>query len=369
MNEPKDRMGTSFERLVADMFHRIGFTTRTNVFTNKENGQRSEQDVLAEKANLKILIQCKDYAKFPDIKLEETIQDLIEDGESMEANTLILTIIGLKDSSRWKNYAKEKGVYLWDEFYWRKLQRLDLYDLIHEIGKNLEIEEVLRRITKKEEEELKKVYENIKSIKDPHKRANILKELEKINLSDEVKKTVQIKKVENEILIEKQNEIEEIIKKREEEEKEKSEDIELEELSKLIKVGNLDYSRRYGILEKIKNELNLSGKSGRIIDVEKIKTFIEKQQEESENENWGDTPHVDLEKLYEEGKISENDKEALQYKIRQTVGISKDGKVKSQKLEIQREIDKAILRRKIYKTLIALGIWIASSLILWRILF
>ena len=105
-DENRDRQGDKFEREMADMFNRIGFRTKLHVFTKKENGQNSEQDVLAERGNLKILIQCKDYAKFPINDLEEVIQDLVEDGQSIGANKLVLAITGHKNLTKWIEYAE-----------------------------------------------------------------------------------------------------------------------------------------------------------------------------------------------------------------------------------------------------------------------
>jgi len=369
MNEQKDRKGDKFEREMEDMFRRIGFTTRNHVFTEKNDGRKSEQDILAEKGGIKVLIQCKDYAKFPNTEIENVIEDLVEDGGSLNADKLVLAITGYRDISRWREYAKENGVYLWNEAYWRKLQSLDLYDLIFEIGKSLEIEDILRRVSKQEEDSLNEIYENIKTIKDPQRRGMILKSLENIPLSDKNKKRTQLKRIENEVLSEKESEIGELNKKIEEQNKAKTEDIELEEIFNLLGSSELDYNKRYKILEKIKRELNLSQKSGRLIDFEKIKTFLEKQQDDSSNECWGDKTYLNLEGLMEEGKLSEKDKQLIQEKIGQTIGISKKGYTESQKIEIGRIIKQAIIKNKIYKISIGVILFLIIDFILWRILF
>src|SRR3989344_6126419 len=135
-DENRDRMGDKFEREMFDLFQRIGFIVKNHVFTKKEEGRKSEQDVLATKGNLKILIQCKDYAKFPLENIGEVIEDLIEDGKSLEVDRLILAITGHKNlSEEYTKNLKKKGIYLWNEDYWRKLQKLDLVDLYEEIGK------------------------------------------------------------------------------------------------------------------------------------------------------------------------------------------------------------------------------------------
>lgn len=362
MSEQKDRMGTNFERMIADMFNRMGFSTKQNIFSNKENGQRSEQDVLAEKGNLKILIQCKDYAKFPDMKMEETIQDLVEDGDSHGADKLILAIIGLKDTNKWENYAKVHGVYLWNEKFWRRLQSLDLYDLIFEIGKSLEIEENLRRISKEEENDLQQIYNILDNTSSAKVKSKIFEKLHNLNLSDENKRKIQIKEIANILLLEQEKETEE-------RGKEKVEDIEFEELFRLINSSNLDYSKRYSTINKIAEISNLSEKSKRILAVEKIKTFLEKQQNDSESEIWGDKRYIELEKLMNEGLLSENDKRRIQEEIGQNIGISKKGYTESQKVKIERIIKNAILKKKIIKTLISIGIWVVITVILWRILF
>jgi len=155
-DENRDRMGDKFEREMADLFQRIGFVVKSHVFTKKEDGRKSEQDILATKGNLKILIQCKDYAKFPFENIEEVIEDLVKDGKSLEADKLILAITGHKNlSDEYTKNLKKKGISLWNEDSWRKLQKLDLIDLYEEIGKNLEIKEVLKRVKDEEEQKVK----------------------------------------------------------------------------------------------------------------------------------------------------------------------------------------------------------------------
>ena len=302
-DENRDRMGDKFEREMFDLFQRIGFIVRNHIFTRKEDGRKSEQDVLAIKGNLKILIQCKDYAKFPFENIEEVIEDLVEDGKSLEADKLILAITGHKNlSDEYIMNLKKKGICLWNEDYWRKLQRLDLVDLYEEVGKNLEIKEVLKRVKDEEEQKLTSLYDKIEKIEDKNKKRSIFEQLEKLEFSDYTKREIQLKKIENEILLEKEREVDEQAESR-------VEDIELEELFSMVKKLDLDFNKRYLILDKIRNDIDLSRKSGKIIDIEKIKTFIEKQEENLEDEKWGDTKIDDLEELRDNGKISKEDYE------------------------------------------------------------
>lgn len=368
MIEQKDRMGASFERLVADVFSRIGFRVKLNIFTNKENGQKSEQDILAEKGNLKILVQCKDYTKFPEMKMEETIQDLIEDGDSMGANKLVLAIIGLKDSNKWRSYAEEKGIYLWNENYWRKLQNLDLYDLILEVGKNLEIEEILRRISKEEEKNLKSIYENIESIKDPKRRKLIFQELERIELSDETKKRVKLKKIGNEILLEKEREIEELKRKLEEQGKERVEDFELAERFRKINEANLDNHKKYLVLDKIIKKMILSAKSKSILNWEEIDTWIKKLQEDSDIEKGLDERLVILEEKRKNGKISFKEYSVLKEKAKE-IGASKRGILNAEIKSFDYDLNKAIFKKKLIKIAVSLGVLTIIFITLWRFYF
>lgn len=366
MSEEKDRMGTNLERMAADMFKRIGFETKPNVFTNKESGERSEQDVLAEKGELRILIQCKDYAKFPDTNFEETIQDLIEDGKSLEASKLILVIIGMKDPDKWEIYAKERRVYLWDENYWRKLQRLDLIELYEEIGKSLEIKEVLKREKEIEERKLNSLYEKIDKIGDAKRKRLVYEQLEKLEFTDYTKREIQIKKIENEILIEKEKEVDEKIRLQ-------VEDIELEEL--FSQFSSLDFDNKYLILEEIKSRLDLSEKSGRIINVEIIKTIITRVLEDSANTEFGDKRLNEIRDLLDNGSISEDDYEKLKKEII-SAGVSKRGIIETAQRQITTSIEiakKNNRKRKIIKKLkitsIAIVLWAIISYIIWRGLF
>lgn len=361
-DENRDRMGDKFEREMSDLFQRIGFVVKMHIFIKKEDGRNSEQDVLATKGNLKVLIQCKDYAKFPFENIEEVANDLIEDGESLEADRLILAITGHKNLS--EDHVKKlkiKGIYLWNEDYWRKLQKLDLIDLYEEIGKNIEIKEVLKRVKDEEEKRLKSLYEKIETIQDKDKKRVIFEHLEKLEFSDYTKLEIQIKKIENEIIFEKEKELEEQTES-------KVEDIELEELFNKIDESNLGFNKRYLILEKIKQTLELSKKSGRIIDVEKIKTFIEKQEEDSSIENWGDEKLDLLEEMRKEGKIS--NKTYLEFKEKaKKIGASKRGISNSERKSFDYELNKKILRKKLIKIAISFGILSIIFIILWRILF
>lgn len=361
-DENRDRMGDKFEREMSDLFQRIGFVVKNHVFTKKEDGRKSEQDVLATKGNLKILIQCKDYAKFPFENVEEVINDLIEDGESLEADKLILAITGHKNLSEdYVRELKKRGIYLWDEEYWRKLQKLDLIDLYEEIGKNLEIKEVLKRVKDEEEQKLKSLYEKIDRIEDKRRKKSILEQLEDIEFSDYTKREIQLRKIENEILLEKEKEVGERTES-------KVEDIELEELFNKINESNLGFNKRYLILEKIKQNLELSKKSGRIIDVEKIKTFIEKQEEDSSIENWGDEKLDFLEEMRKEGKISH--KKYLEFKEKaKEIGASKMGISNSERKSFDYELNKEILRKKLIKIAISFGILAIIFMILWGVLF
>ncbi len=361
-DENRDRMGDKFEREMSDLFQRIGFVVKNHVFTKKEDGRKSEQDVLATKGNLKILIQCKDYAKFPFENIEEVINDLIEDGEFLEADRLILAITGHKNLSEdYIRKLKKKGIYLWNEDYWRKLQKLDLIDLYEETGKNLEIKEVLKRVKDEEEQKLNSLYEKIENIEDKNKKKVIFEQLENIEFLDYTKKEVQIRKVENEILLQKEREVEEQTES-------KVEDIELEELFDRINKSNLNFNKRYLILEKIKQNLELSKKSGRIIDVEKIKTFIEKQEGDSSVENWGDEKLDYLEEMRKEGKISY--KKYLEFKEKaKEIGASKMGISNAERKGFEYELNNEILKKKIIKIAISLGIIALIFIILWRVLF
>jgi len=361
-DENRDRMGDKFEKEMADLFQRIGFATKRNVFTKKKDGRNSEQDVIATKGKLKIVIQCKDYAKFPIGSLEEVVQDLIEDGESLDADKLILAITGHKTLS--EDNAKElkkKGIYLWNEEYWRKLQKLDLIDLYEEIGKNLEIKEVLKRVKEEEEQKLKSFYDKIDKIEDKKRKKSILEQLERIEFSDYTKREIQLKKIENEILFEKEKETEEQIES-------KVEDIELEELFSLVNKSNFSFNKRYIILSKIRKDLELSKKSGKIIDIEKIKTFIEKQKEDFSVENWGDEKLDDLEEMRKEGKISPKKYLELKEKAKK-IGVSKKGISKAERKSFDYELDKAIFKKKLIKIIISLGVLAIIFTILWRILF
>jgi Holliday junction resolvase len=344
-DENRDRMGDKFEREMSDLFQRIGFVVKNHVFTKKEDGKKSEQDVLATKGNLKILIQCKDYAKFPFENIEEVIKDLIEDGESLEADKLILAITGHKNLLEdYITKLKKKGIYLWNEDYWRKLQKLDLIDLYEEIGKNLEIKEVLKRVKDEEEQKLKSLYDKIDKIEDKKRKKSILEQLENIEFSDYTKREIQLRKIENEILLEKEKEVDEKAER-------DVEDIELEELFSLIRKPDFDFNKRYLILEKIKQSLELSKKSGKIIDVERIKTFIEKQEEDSSSENWGDERLDSLEELRDKGEISHEDYERLRGRVR-GIGVSKKGEKNAEKKSFEYELKKAkslAKRKRIFK--------------------
>jgi len=361
-DENRNRMGDKFEREMADLFQRIGFATKRNVFTKKEDGRNSEQDVVATKGKLKIVIQCKDYAKFPLESLKEVVEDLIEDGESLDADKLILAITGHKSLS--ESNAKElkrKGIYLWNEDYWRKLQKLDLIDLYEEIGKNLEIKEVLKRVKDEEEQKLKSLYEKIDKIEDRKRKKSILEQLENIEFSDYTKREIQLRKIENEILLEKEKETEEQTES-------KVEDIELEELFSLVNESDFSFNKRYLILDKIRKDLELSKKSGKIIDVEKIKTFIEKQKEDFSVENWGDEKLDYLEEMRREGKISYKKYLELKEKAKE-IGASKSGISKAERKNFDYTLNKEILRKKLIKIAISLGIMAIIFMFLWRIIF
>src|SRR3989344_299332 len=331
-DENRDRMGDKFEREMFDLFQRIGFIVRNHIFTRKEDGRKSEQDVLAIKGNLKILIQCKDYAKFPFENIEEVIEDLVEDGKSLEADKLILAITGHKNlSDEYIMNLKKKGICLWNEDYWRKLQRLDLVDLYEEVGKNLEIKEVLKRVKDEEEQKLTSLYD-------------------------------KIKKIENEILLEKEREVDEQAESR-------VEDIELEELFSMVKKLDLDFNKRYLILDKIRNDIDLSRKSGKIIDIEKIKTFIEKQEENLEDEKWGDTKIDDLEELRDNGKISKEDYEKLRGKVR-SMGVSKKGFANAERKSFEYELKKARSlekKKRFFKIFKISSIFIISLLLIFAV--
>jgi len=363
-DENRDRMGDKFEREMADLFQRIGFIVKNHVFTKKEDGRKSEQDVLAIKGNLKILIQCKDYAKFPFENIEEVINDLIEDGKSLNTDKLILAITGHKNlSDDYVKKLKKKGIYLWNEKYWRKLQKLDLIDLYEEIGKNLEIKDVLKRVKEEEKQKLNSLYEKIDKIEDKRKKKSILEQLENIEFSDYTKQEIQLKKIENEILLEKEKEVDERAERN-------VEDVELEELFSLVNKSDFNFNRRYLILDKIRKDLELSKKSGKIIDVEKIKTFIEKQEEESSSESWGDERLDNLEELKNKGKISNENYKRLRGKVKE-IGVSKKGEKNAERKSFEYELKKAesIAKRKKIFRIAKLSFIIIVSLVFIFLLF
>jgi len=361
-DENRDRMGDKFEREMSDLFQRIGFVVKNHIFTRKEDGRKSEQDVLAIKGNLKILIQCKDYAKFPFENIGDVIADLVEDGESLKADKLILAITGHKTiSDEYTKNLKKKGIYLWNEDYWRKLQKLDLIDLYEEIGKNLEIEEVLKRVKDEEEQKLNSLYDKIDKIEDKKRKKSILEQLETLEFSDHTKREIQLKKIENEILLEKEKEVDEQTES-------KVEDIELEELFSKVDKSNLDFNKRYLILDKIRRDIELSKKSGRLIDFEKIKTFIEKQEDDFSSENWGDTKLDNLEEMRKDGKISY--KKYLEFKEKvKEIGVSKRGISNAERKSFDYDLNKAILKKKLIKIALIFGILALIFIILWRVLF
>ncbi len=344
MNERKDRPGTSFERLVADMFNRIGFNVELNVFTNKESGQKSEQDVLAEKEDLKILVQCKDYAKFPDTKMEETIQDLIEDGNAIGAEKLVLAIIGLKDINKWMNYTRQKGIYLWNENYWRKLQRIETnQELKKEIGKNLQLPE------------------------------SFVSEKQMIRLinSAGISKTEKQKLLKEIPTFRNEEELEDEIKHLELKEKLKSnlETGELEEVDRLIDYYDFDYHHKYLVYKKIKSEVDLSEDPKRILTFEQIKTYIDKTAVDIYGKNEGSKYLIEVYEKWRGGKISKKSRDKLSKEIIVKLGVHKKSEIEVIVIDLADEIKKAEIRIKLYKTLIAIGLWTIISFVLWRILF
>jgi hypothetical protein len=77
---------------------------------------------------------------------------------------------------------------------------------------------------------------------------------------------------------------------------------------------------------------------------------------------------VQLERLLTEGKLSKKDKEQIQEKIKE-LGLSKKGHTEAEKINIESIIKKSIIKNKIYKILITIGIGAIIFFILWRILF
>lgn len=344
MSKEKDRMGTSLERLVGDLFKRIGFNVNLNLILDKSDGSRAEQDVLAEKANLKILIQCKDYAKFPDIKMEETIKKLMEDGESMNIDKLVLVIIGLKDITKWENYAEENGVYLWDEKFWRELQKIETnQELKYEIGRNLELPEffvserqILQLINsaKISDEDRQKLKEEISIFKNLDE---VKEEIKGFEIRDNIKSNLETK--------------------------------ELEEMERLMTYYNLDYHHKYLVYKKIMGEINLSDDPKRILTFQEIKTYIDKIAEEVYGKDEGSKHLIKIYELWRNGIISKSDRDKLSEKIFVKLGIHRKSEIGSGIIEIEKEESDAILKKKIIKTLIVIISWSIITFILWRILF
>jgi len=275
----RTRMGDKFERETEDIFRRIGFSTKRNIFGKDLNGRRFEQDVLAEKGNFRIVVQCKDYSKFPTNSLYEVMDKLREDGEKFNADRLVLIITGnnKKIDDKMIKFARNKEIFLWNENYWRKIQNMDLIPLAEEIGRNLEIKDILKYIEEKEKKQIARIKEALKELKNPKLKDEIYSDLEKIKFSDETKKEIGINKIENKILIYKQSDLEHETKNR-------VEDIEMEELFNSINNKNFSFDRKYKIFKKIQEEVDLSESSNRTLNFEKIKTYIDKQEKDIKNQ-------------------------------------------------------------------------------------
>ncbi len=360
IDEDRDRRGNSLENEINDMFRRIGFNTEVRSKKFEFQGI-PEADVIATRGDFMILIQAKRYDE-SQIDIDKLIDEWKNKGEKVGADRVLIIITGHKNIKEdYIRKAKQKGVYLWNENYWRHLQSLDSINLSLEVGKTLKIEEVLDYITKKEKNELKEVKEQIKEIKNSRIKDEIYAELEKIDFSEDTKRDIQLRKIENKIILYKEKEIENEVK-------DKTEDIELEEIFRKINDAKLDNHKKYAVLDKISKKINLSTKSKSIIDWEEIGTWIKKLQEEADTENWGDDKYISIEKLMTEGKLSEKDKEQIQEKIK-GLGLSKKGYTEAEKIKIDDIIKRAIFKKKLYKLLIRVGILVIIAFILWRILF
>lgn len=430
IDENRDRRGNSLENEIHDMFRRIGFKTEVR---SKKFG--FESDVIASRGDFIILIQAKRYDE-TQIDIDSLAEEWKIKGEKVGADRILIVITGHKNiNENFIRKARQKGVYLWNENYWRKLQNLDTINLSLEIGKSLKIQEVLDYVAKKEKNDLKEIKEKIKEIKDPLIRDKIYEELGEIDFSEDTKRDIQLKKIENKIVLAKEMEIEEqndkikqdnenklkvaneerdlqfvykdiikledpirrgvileelkkvenlsdetkrklqiekikneILLEKEMEIEDKTEDVELEEAFRKIKESDLDYHRKYLVLGKIKDKINLSPKSKKIVDWEEIDTWIKKQEQDSGIENWGDERYVQLEKLLTEGKLSKEDKEEIQENIKE-LGLSKKGYTEAEKIKIENIIKKAIFKKKLIKLAISLGIIVIVFVILWGILF
>ncbi|MBI2449078.1 restriction endonuclease [Candidatus Pacearchaeota archaeon] len=351
----RERKGNSLENEISDMFSKIGFKTEI-----RSKKFEFESDVIATRGNFIILIQAKRYDE-TQIDIDSLIEEWKEKGDKVSVDKILIIVTGHKNiNDDYIKKAKQKGIYLWNENYLRKLRGLDLIDLYEEIGKNLEIKEVLKRIKEYEEEKLNSLYEKIENLEDK-KKNSIFEQLEKLEFTDYTKREIQLKKIENEILLEKEKEIEE-------QSKEKVEDIEFEELFRLTNSSTLNFSKRYAIINKIGEIPNLSEKSKRILAVEKIKTFLEKQQEESSNEDWGDEKLDKLEELRKEGKISL--KAYLRFKEKtKEIGASKSGISNAERKGYDYDLDKAVFKKKLIKLAIRLGVLAIIFIIIWRVLF
>lgn len=352
----RERRGNSLENEIGDMFKRIGFKTEVR---SKKFG--FESDVIATRGNFVILIQAKRYDE-TQIDIDLLIEEWMDKGNKVDADRILIIVTGHKNiNDNYVKKAKQRGISLWNEDYWRKLQRLDLIDLYEEIGKNFETKEVLKRVKDEEEEKLNSLYEKIEKIEDKNKKKSIFEQLEKLEFSDYTKREIQLKKIENEILFEKEKEVDEKAES-------KVEDIELEELFSKVNKSNLNFNKRYLILDKIRRDVELSKRFGRLIDFEKIKTFIEKQEEDSSIEGWGDEKLYNLEELRKKGKISFNKYLKLKEKVKE-IGASKGGISNAERKSLDYDLDKAVLEKKLIKLAIRLGILAIIFIIIWRILF
>ncbi|MBS3077778.1 restriction endonuclease [Candidatus Pacearchaeota archaeon] len=344
LNENRDRKGDKFEREMADMFNRIGFKTKTHIFTKKINGQNSEQDVLAEKGDLKILIQCKDYAKFPIEDLEEVIQDLVEDGQYLGVDRLVLAITGNSKITKFIDYTKEKGVYLWDENYWRKLQRIETnQELKQEIGKNLQLPGFFiserqmcllissARISEADKQKLLNeilIFRNEEELKD---------EIKHLELKEEVKSNLETQ--------------------------------ELEEIERLMNFYNFDYHHKSSVYKRIKGEINLSEDPKRILVFNDIKTDIDKIAIEIYGKNEGSKYLINVYERWVNGKISKKDRDKISEEIFTKLGVHKKSEIEAGVIDVGSQINAAEIKKKLIKLVVRIGIVAVVFIIIWRILF
>jgi Holliday junction resolvase len=363
-DENRERKGNSLENEIGDMFKRIGFKTDIR---SKKFG--FESDVIATRGDFIILIQAKRYDD-TQVDIDSLIEEWKEKGDRVGADRVLLIITGHKNiNDNHIRKAKQKEVYLWNENYWRKLQDLDSVNLSLQVGKSLKIEEILDYIMKKEQKKLKYIKEKIENIKNSKLKDEIYAELEKINFSEDTKLGIQLKKIENKIILFKEKEIEAQNKGQ----------IENEDVNELVLLTKkLDFNRKIDGLEKI-SQLDFSPENKKIAEIEKLKEKLRKANSEAELEYWWDEKLDSLEEMRKEGKISP--KTYLEFKEKaKEIGASKTGISNAEKKGFEYGLEKAKsiderkkffqeMKKKLIKIAISLGILAITFIILWRVLF